>query len=353
MSAWASGLVALAITVLGLLMGPVNLIYCGFFSGSKVATHRLELGRPLVLQLSPEMNTIEFKTNVAFNSNGPRQREEELQQLRELLRKSVNVKRYHYHAVLTAEGETIWERGFPVLRPAEVPHPISMTTFSVDRAGTYTLTVRRDPDSLVRRNPDLRSPAGVPLLLHISRNVLFPNLAVMTLGFFMMVFGVGCLLLVILVRSAPSSEQDSEQISTEEIPYRIECRPMPQGKDINVLLPVRVGSHTRDPIDEPLDTDNPIYATYRRTGGGSVFVELGICEDPRGAQRALETAKAETDAEFPGVLQLYVRQGDIGCLRTVNRLGALMAWTRGPYYFSAHAKRGEKELDEFMEVFPY
>ena len=134
MSARASGLVALTITVLGLLMGPVNLIYCGFFSGSKVATHRLKLGRPLVLQLSPEMNTIEFKTNVAFNSNGPRQREEELQQLRELRRKSVNVKEYYYHAVLTAEGETIWERRFSVLRPAEVPHPISMTTFSVDRA---------------------------------------------------------------------------------------------------------------------------------------------------------------------------------------------------------------------------
>ena len=161
------------------------------------------------------------------------------------------------------------------------------------------------------------------------------------------------MLLMILVRSAPSSEQESEQISTEEIPYRIECRPMPQGKDINVLLPVRVGLHTRDPIDKPVDMDHPIYATYRRTGGGSVFVELGICENPIGAKRALETAKAETDAEFPGVPQLFIHQGDVGCLRTVNQLGAFMAWTRGPYYFSAHAKEGEKELDEFMEAFPY
>jgi len=30
-----------------------------------------------------------------------------------------------------------------------------------------------------------------------------------------------------------------------------------------------------------------------------------------------------------------------------------MAWTRGGYYFSAHAKGGEKDLGEFMKVFPY
>ena len=128
---------------------------------------------------------------------------------------------------------------------------------------------------------------------------------------------------------------------------------MPEGEDVDVLLPPDVGPYQRDPIDEPVDTDEPIYATYHRTDGAGVFVELGICDDAVCAQRALSTAKAETDAEFPDVPQLFLSHADIWCLRTVNRLGAFMAWTRGRHYFSAHAKGGEKDLDEFMKAFPY
>jgi hypothetical protein len=68
---------------------------------------------------------------------------------------------------------------------------------------------------------------------------------------------------------------------------------------------------------------------------------------------ALSTAKRETDAEFPDEPQVFVDREDPSFLKTANRLGAFVAWTRGRYYFSAHAKRGEKDLDEFMMGFPY
>ena len=80
---------------------------------------------------------------------------------------------------------------------------------------------------------------------------------------------------------------------------------------------------------------------------------MGVCDGPADAREALATAKAETDAEFPAVPQVFLERRGVGCLRTVNRLGAFVAWTRGRYYFSAHAKGGERDLDEFMEAFPY
>jgi hypothetical protein len=137
-----------------------------------------------------------------------------------------------------------------------------------------------------------------------------------------------------------------------ELPYHIDERPVPEGEDLDVLLPPQVGSYTREPFKTPARINMPIYANYR-SGAATVFVELGICDDARGAQMALATAKAETDAEFPNVPQVFLKGRGVSCLRTVNRLGAFMAWTRGRYYFSAHAQGGEADLDAFMEAFPH
>jgi hypothetical protein len=140
--------------------------------------------------------------------------------------------------------------------------------------------------------------------------------------------------------------------SEHELPYHLGQRPGPEGEDLDVLLPPQVGSYIREPVKTPARINRPIYANYR-SGAATVFVELGICDDARGAQMALATAKAETDAEFPDVPQVFLKGRGVSCLRTVNRLGAFMAWTRDRYYFSAHAKGGEADLDAFMEAFPY
>jgi hypothetical protein len=138
----------------------------------------------------------------------------------------------------------------------------------------------------------------------------------------------------------------------QELPYGIAGRPMPEGEDLDTLLPPQVGPSTREPVKPPAAKGMPIYANNRH-GAAAVFMELGINDDAGGAQLALATAKAETDAEFPDVPQLFVKRRGVGCLRTVNRLGAFMAWTRGRYYYSAHARGGEEELDRFMEAFSY
>jgi hypothetical protein len=137
-----------------------------------------------------------------------------------------------------------------------------------------------------------------------------------------------------------------------ELPYGIAHRPMPQGEDLNVLLPPQVGPFTREPIQPPATRGMPIYANYRRDRA-TVFVELGICDSPGDALEGLETARAETGGEFPDAPRLWIKRRGGGCLRSVNPLGGFMAWTRGRYYFSAHAKGGEADLDEFMAAFPY
>ena len=137
------------------------------------------------------------------------------------------------------------------------------------------------------------------------------------------------------------------------IPYQIDERPMPSGEDLETLLPVHVGPFGREEIEEPDDVRNvPIYAQYY-SGSAEIFVELGVCGDAAGARKSVERSKAETDAEFPDAAQQVSLKTEPTCFKTNTRLGAFMSWTRGGYYFSAHAKGGEEDLDRFMQAFPY
>jgi hypothetical protein len=147
----------------------------------------------------------------------------------------------------------------------------------------------------------------------------------------------------------PSAAQSTAEPG--QPPYGIDERPAPTSDNLDDLLPANVGVFAR----KSLTVDNPkgpIYADYA-AGRQKVFVELGICGEPGAARRALSTAKAETDAEFPDTPQQASLGAEPSFLKTSNRLGAFMAWTRGGYYFSAHARGGEADLDQFMESFPY
>jgi hypothetical protein len=129
---------------------------------------------------------------------------------------------------------------------------------------------------------------------------------------------------------------------------------MPTGDDLDRLLPRQVGGFVRFELLRPKDLRrDPIYAQYRKDKA-EVFVELGICGDAHGAQEALATAKAETEAEPDQVIQLCSEGTEPSFLKTVSpTLGAFLAWTRGGYYFSAHAKEGECDLESFVREFPY
>jgi|SRR5262245_9619675 len=144
---------------------------------------------------------------------------------------------------------------------------------------------------------------------------------------------------------------DKPRGEEQAVPYGIEERPMPEGDDLEVLLPRQVGSYVRDSIRPPKDIHrDPIYAHYR-SGASTVFVELGICGSASGAKVGLSNAKAELEAEFPDAPKSFAIRGDPAYLKVPSK--GFFAWTRGSYYYSASASGGEADLDAFMEAFPY
>jgi len=149
---------------------------------------------------------------------------------------------------------------------------------------------------------------------------------------------------------------------TGTAPYGIEKRPLPNGLNLNELLPKQVGPYTRTLLEKSsqrgvtatsieVDGDS-VYATYKE-GAREIFVEFAVAANAQNAQATLETAAGETTGKFP----TDPRFGSIGTepsyLKVNNESGAFYAWTRGNYYFSASAKGGAADLDAFMQSFPF
>jgi hypothetical protein len=138
-------------------------------------------------------------------------------------------------------------------------------------------------------------------------------------------------------------------MNSAEMPYGMAGRPMPAGNDPERLLPRQVGGFAR-PAIKPGGPGMPIYAEYRQ-GAATIFMELGIGADANDARAILDTARDEAGAAGPG--SLFAEGPDGACVRTVDAGGAFLAWTRGRYFFSAHARGGENDLAAFAQVFPY
>jgi hypothetical protein len=156
----------------------------------------------------------------------------------------------------------------------------------------------------------------------------------------------------------PPAPQKQKRIEPEQlpaasgdlppVPYSIDFRPFPTGDKPELLLPEQVGDYRRETIQVPKDLrGSSTYANYR-SGNATIFVELATCENRNDAVAVLLTARDETGA--PG---LFFDRADPSFLKTVGPDGAFFAWTRGRYYFSAHAKGGEADLDAFMKSFPF
>ena len=145
-------------------------------------------------------------------------------------------------------------------------------------------------------------------------------------------------------------------------PYGIEKRPMPNGLNLDELLPKQVGSYNRtlleksDKRGEPatsIEVDgNSVYATYK-AGDKEVFVEFAVGSKPESAQNVLELAAGETLGKFPSDPSVGSIRTEPSFLRVADTSGGFFAWTRGNYYFSVDAKGGSTDLDEFMQAFPY
>lgn len=161
-----------------------------------------------------------------------------------------------------------------------------------------------------------------------------------------------------------AAKKESKEPNTASPPYGIDKRPIPTGNNINQLLPPLVGPYTREGLHTPSikdlkpeeiggAIDEPIYADYR-AGNATIFVELGIMYSVKNARDSLEVAAGDAaGGVFPTDPRFGARGQEPSYLKVIDGNGAFFAWTRGNYYFSAHAKSGESDLDAFVQAFPY
>lgn len=150
-------------------------------------------------------------------------------------------------------------------------------------------------------------------------------------------------------------DDDGGNMDGQEPPYDIADKPLPIGDDLEVLLPSQVGPFARVELRPQGDVHSmPVYAVYRARDA-EIFMELGICGSAGSARSALATARRETTAEGDTVILAWSSGTEPSFLKAANpRLGGMfLAWTRGGYYFSAHAKKGEADLEAFLKAFPY
>ncbi len=140
------------------------------------------------------------------------------------------------------------------------------------------------------------------------------------------------------------------------VPYNLDKRPMPEGDNIDRLLPRQIGKFQRG---EPRgDIHDVMYIEYS-DGRIEICLSLAICNSPEDAQSGVDTARLEsadvtesveassigTEPSFHKTRFNNPRMGTTG-------KGTGITWNRGRYYFSADA-RTDEILNQFMENFPY
>lgn len=155
-------------------------------------------------------------------------------------------------------------------------------------------------------------------------------------------------------QTTSTNAQRGSPMTQTAVPYQLDQRLMPSGLDLDQLLPKQVGPYTRASVEgAPIKVDgNSVYAHYR-SGATEIFVEFAVASSAANAQSILETAAGETFGAFPTDPRVGVIGREPSYLKVTDADGAFFAWTRGGYYFSAHAKSGQTALDAFMQAFPY
>ncbi len=138
--------------------------------------------------------------------------------------------------------------------------------------------------------------------------------------------------------------------AAQAAPFKVDQRPRPQGTSLDSLLPVKVGAFAREalPPDAKLRSDEDLNVTYG-AGADSIFVGISLPESSRDAHDAVKTARDEAVASKIDLKGSSYRVGkDPSWFKTAT----FFSWTRGPYFFYAHAGSAGA-LDRFMEAYPY
>ena len=131
-------------------------------------------------------------------------------------------------------------------------------------------------------------------------------------------------------------------------PFGIDQRPMPDGTDLEKLLPSTVGTFQRPAFapNTKAPTDQDLNVTYT-SGSDSVFVGFSIPGDPESAREAIRISRGEAGADA-----LKDEQFSDTTEPSYFRSADFMAWSRGGYFFYAHASNSAA-LEAFMKAFPY
>jgi hypothetical protein len=134
------------------------------------------------------------------------------------------------------------------------------------------------------------------------------------------------------------------------IPYDVDKRPMPQGTDLEKLVPLKVGDFQRAPLpkDTKFPTNMDLNMTYK-AGKNSVFVGFSKSETPEDARNAVELTKQEAVGNDT---ILKSEEFQIAKDPGYFKHGKFFSWSRGRYFFYADASSPEA-LDLFMKSFPY
>ena len=135
-----------------------------------------------------------------------------------------------------------------------------------------------------------------------------------------------------------------------QIPYAIDKRPMPAGEALDVLVPRRVGSFTREafaPGTRP-SSDEDLNATYT-SGTAQVTLGFSILEDTAGAREAILTTREEAIASE---VNIKGEQFSVDTEPSYFKVSDFMSWSRGSYFYYVHAS-DPQALDSFLQAFTF
>lgn len=135
------------------------------------------------------------------------------------------------------------------------------------------------------------------------------------------------------------------------IPFGLAGRVEPTSDVVSEALPMKIGRFVREDVPEgaviPADEDFTI--TYR-SGRDTALVGLSRPGKPADLKDAVRTSHADVVAD-----KSIDRTGELYCVASAPyffKVRDFIAWTRGRYFFSAHASSPDV-LVEFIQDFPY
>lgn len=134
------------------------------------------------------------------------------------------------------------------------------------------------------------------------------------------------------------------------VPWGIAVRPMPQGTNVQALLPRRVGDFVRDelPAGATLKSDEDLLATYRN---GRETIEMGLSR-PDSAADAHDAIDVTRDEARRNGISLRGERRSVGTEPSFFTVADFASWSRDRYFFYAKASSLDV-LDRFMKAFPY